>query len=115
LPDALELARKELELRQDVYTWDTLAWVLYKNGQFKHADDAMNKALRLHTLDPMLLFHAGMIEHSLGLDSLAKSNLHAALKINPQFHIFYAETAARTLGEIASLQNQNLRSSNVPR
>jgi tetratricopeptide (TPR) repeat protein len=29
LPEALELARKELEIRHDIYTWDTLAWVLY--------------------------------------------------------------------------------------
>ena len=30
---ALELARSELGVRTDVYTWDALAWALYKNGE----------------------------------------------------------------------------------
>ena len=58
--------RNELEVRQDIYTWDTLAWVLYKNGQMQAAVAAMKKALALNTNDPLLLFHAGMIYHSLG-------------------------------------------------
>jgi tetratricopeptide (TPR) repeat protein len=66
LPEALELARKELEVRHDIYTWDTLAWVLYKNGRYQEASEAANNALALHTNDSLLLFHAGMICHSLG-------------------------------------------------
>jgi tetratricopeptide (TPR) repeat protein len=33
LTEALDLAQKELEVRHDIYTWDALAWALYKNGK----------------------------------------------------------------------------------
>ena len=115
LPEALELARKELEVRQDIYTWDALAWALYKNGRFQEAASAMNKALRLKTNDPLLLFHAGMIYHSMGSDSEAEASLRRALQTNPHFHVFYAETATRTLDDISSMRNQDLRSSNAAR
>jgi tetratricopeptide (TPR) repeat protein len=113
LPVALELARKELEVRHDIYTWDAVAWALYKNGQFLESAEAINKALRLHTYDPLLLFHAGMIYHSLSKDSDAEDFLSRALKTNPQFHIFYAEVARRTLQGITQSHTRNLRSSNA--
>jgi tetratricopeptide (TPR) repeat protein len=125
LPEALELARKELEIRHDIYTWDTLAWVLYKNGEKREAAEAINTALGLHTNDPLLLFHAGMIYHSLAKDSDAQAFLRRALKINLHFDVFQSEAASRTLLEINPLEinpeeiapspNRNLRSSNAER
>jgi tetratricopeptide (TPR) repeat protein len=113
LPEALELARKELEVRHDIYTWDTLAWVLYRNGRFQEAAEAINKALALHTSDSLLLFHAGMIYHSLARNSDAGDFLGRALRTNPHFHVSYAEVASRTLEEIAQSRNRELRSSNA--
>ena len=113
LPEALELARKELELRHDIYTWDTLAWVLYKNGRLQEATEAINKALSLHTNDSLLLFHAGMIYHGLGKDSEAKEFLSHALNTNPHFHISYADLASQTLASIYREPNQDLRSGNA--
>ena len=118
LADALEFARKELEVRHDIYTWEALAWALYKNGQIQEAAAAMKTALSLHTNDPLLLFHAGMIYHSLGQDSDSEQFLNRALKANPQFHVFYADLASRTLDDIArarnlALGNQDLRSSDA--
>ena len=113
LPEALELARKELEIRHDIYTWDTLAWVLYGNGRDQEAAEAINKALALHTNDSLLLFHAGMIYHGLGRDTDAQDFMSRALQINPHFHIFHAEVASRTLKEISLAQNRELRSSNA--
>jgi tetratricopeptide (TPR) repeat protein len=117
LPEALELARREFEVRHDIYTWDTLAWVLYRNGRFQEAADAINRALVLHTNDPLLLFHAGMIQHSLHQDSAAEEFLSRALKINPHFHVLHAEVATRTLEEIGQSPNQSrnpdMRSSNA--
>jgi predicted Zn-dependent protease len=110
----LELARNELGVRRDIYTWDTLAWVLYKNGQMQAAAAAMKKALCLNTNDPLLLFHAGMIYHSLGMDPDSEQFLSRALKANPHFHVFYADLASRTLDEIARSRNPDLRSSNAP-
>jgi tetratricopeptide (TPR) repeat protein len=115
LPEALELARKELEVRHDIYTWDTLAWVLYRNGRFQDAADAINQALRLHTNDSLLLFHAGMIYHSMARDFEAEDFFSRALKTNPQFHVFHAEMASRTLAEISRSHSQDLRSSNANR
>jgi tetratricopeptide (TPR) repeat protein len=102
LPEALELARKELEVRHDIYTWDTMAWVLYRNGRLQEAADAINKALGLHTNDSLLLFHAGMIYHSLAKDSESQDFLSRALKTNPHFHVFYAAIASRTLEDLRS-------------
>jgi tetratricopeptide (TPR) repeat protein len=113
LPEALELAQNEFEVRHDIYTWDTLAWVLYKNERFHEAAEAMNRALALHTEDPLLLFHAGMIEHAMADDSAAEDLLGRALKTNPHFHIFHAEMASRTLDDIARGRNRDLRSSNA--
>jgi tetratricopeptide (TPR) repeat protein len=115
LPEALNLARRELEVRHDIYTWDTLAWVLYRNGRFQEAAETINKALGLHTNDSLLLFHAGMIYHSLAKDSDAEAFLSHALKANPHFHVFQAEVANRTLEDIAQSHSPDLRSNNAHR
>jgi tetratricopeptide (TPR) repeat protein len=115
LSQALELARNELEVRHDIYTWDALAWVLYKNGRFEEAGQAVEKALSLHTNDPQLLFHAGMIYHSLGKDTNADDFLSRALKTNPHFHLLDAEVAARTLADINRSLSADSRSSNAQR
>jgi tetratricopeptide (TPR) repeat protein len=115
LPEALQLGRKELEVRHDIYTWDTLAWVLYRNGRLQEAAEAIDKALALRTCDALLLFHAGMIYHSLGKDSEAEDFLSRGLKTNPHFHVLYAEAASRTLEDIVRSHQLNLRSSNGQR
>jgi len=99
---SLMLARKELEVRRDVYTWDVLSWSLFKNGKFDEAAGAIEDALAQGTPDPMILFHAGMIYERLGDSAKAKSYLRRALEINPHFHIFYADTATKTLAWLES-------------
>ena len=61
LDDALTLARKDLELRQDLHAYDTLAWVCFKKGLQKEAEAAMEKALSQGTAEAPLLYHAAMI------------------------------------------------------
>ncbi len=97
LPEALDLAQKELEVRHDVYTWDALAWALYKNGKLKDAAKASEKALRFGTRDSLLLFHGGMIDEGLGKLEKARSELKQALEINPHFHVIYAQVAQEKL------------------
>jgi tetratricopeptide (TPR) repeat protein len=97
LPDALQLARKEFEIRHDIYTWDALAWALYKNSQPQQAAQAIKEALRLETNDPLLLFHAGMIYKRLGDNEKAGDYLRRAIAVNPKFHVFYADLARTTL------------------
>jgi tetratricopeptide (TPR) repeat protein len=97
LPQSLELAKKELEFRRDVYTQDVLAWSLYKNGKWKEAAIAMDKALGLGTKDPNFYFHAGMIHRDLGDVDASHEYFQRALAINPNFHVFYADAARQVL------------------
>ena len=50
-----------------------------------------------------------MIEHARGDDEAAQADLALALKINPHFHVLYAEQARQTLDEIA--RNRQMRAS----
>jgi tetratricopeptide (TPR) repeat protein len=97
LDEALALAHKEFEVRHDIYTWDALAWALYKNGRYQEASDAMENALRPGARDALLFFHAGMIANRLGQNALAKDELQAALSINPRFHVIYSGVATQQL------------------
>jgi tetratricopeptide (TPR) repeat protein len=101
LKESVELAKKELEVRHDIYTWDILAWVLFKNGSLPEAGDAVNKALALGTEDALLDFHAGMIELQLGRSVRAQTLFERALSLNPNFHLVYASQARETLRELA--------------
>jgi tetratricopeptide (TPR) repeat protein len=97
LAEALELARQELELRQDVSTHDALAWALCKNGRYKEAAAAINEALRLGTADARFHYHAAAIYQGLG--DREKACLHArrALALNPHFSPRGAEHCRRIL------------------
>jgi tetratricopeptide (TPR) repeat protein len=97
LSEALELAQKEFEVRHDVYTWDALAWALFKNGKYAEAGTASKKALQFGTRDSLLLFHAAMIAERLGHRDQARSELKEALLINPHFHLIYADAARQRL------------------
>jgi tetratricopeptide (TPR) repeat protein len=97
LPEALDLAKRELDVRRDIYAYDVLAWALYKNDRPQEALTAMTEALKLGTKDARLFFHAGMIQHRLGAHEQARQYLRRALATNPYFHILHAEVAERTL------------------
>ena len=97
LSESLELAKKELEVRKDIYAYDILAWTLFKNERFQEARAAMAEALKLGTRDARLFYHAGMIYHHLGEAQQAQQYLQLALSTNPHFHIFHADVAQRTL------------------
>jgi tetratricopeptide (TPR) repeat protein len=102
LDQAVVLARRELEVRRDVYTWDVLAWVLFKHGESKDAAAAISHALAQGTRDAQLFFHAGMIYADLGDPVRAQQFLQQALTINPRFHPIYAETARQTLAKLTT-------------
>jgi tetratricopeptide (TPR) repeat protein len=103
LPESLDLAQKELEVRHDIYTWDALSWALFKNGKLPEAASASDKAMRLGTQDPILHYHAGMIADRLGQRDKALTELKLALQINPHFHLVYANVASE---KVAALEPQ---------
>lgn len=115
LAEALELAQKELEVRHDIYTWDALAWALYKNGKLAEAAIASEKAMQFGTRDSLLLFHAGMIAEGLGQREQARSELKAALEINPHFHPTYADRAHQRLEALEAQSRSNGGSNNHAR
>jgi len=100
LDEALTAAKREREIRSDIYTSDVLAWCLFKKGRLTEAKTAMDEALRLGTRDARLFYHAGMIEQGLGNRRAAVKYLRLALKTNPSFDILQAETARKTLRAI---------------
>lgn len=65
LDRALELARGELKYRRDIYSYDALAWALYKNGRYTEARECMDQALALKTPEPVFREHAAAISQAL--------------------------------------------------
>jgi tetratricopeptide (TPR) repeat protein len=97
LSEAVDLARAELALRHDVYTWDALGWAYLQHGDTTEAVGAISHALAKGTKDPLLFFHAGMIYARAGDTGKGRDFLKLALTINPHFHIRYADEANRKL------------------
>jgi tetratricopeptide (TPR) repeat protein len=94
---SLEKARAAYEARPSIHAADTLAWTLYKTGNYKEAREYSSEALKLETRDPLKLFHAGMISKALGETERASTYLQQAVDLNPHFSLLYAEEAAYTL------------------
>jgi len=58
---AIDLARRELAKRADVFTLDALAWALAASGQVREASTLMTRALAEGTEDGRLFVHAAVI------------------------------------------------------
>ena len=107
LPEALTLARKEYEVRQDIYTSDAVAWALLKNGQAGAAKIEMERALRMGTEDALLEYHAGMIYAALNDNASAQKHLERALTLNPHFHVLFTKDAVSTLARLKTSSQAN--------
>jgi tetratricopeptide (TPR) repeat protein len=82
---------------------DVLAWALYKSGRYEEALPYAEKAMKLGTQDPTMLFHVGMVHRSAGNREEAAAYLEQAVELNPRFFVRYAEVARQTLEELRSL------------
>lgn len=100
LDHALELAKAELKVRGDVYTFDALAWTLFKKGKLAEAAEAARKALQFGTPEPAFYYHAGMIANALGNKLEARKHLEQAIALNPRFDPRQSEIAAAALRAI---------------
>lgn len=58
---AVEIARRELERRKDVFTFDSYTWALEADGQHDAANEEMKKALQIPVKDPRILAHAATL------------------------------------------------------
>jgi tetratricopeptide (TPR) repeat protein len=100
LTRALELAQADFEIRQDIYTYDALAWTLYKNKRYAEAARASKEALKTGAPEALFHYHAGMIAHALGDNGTAREQIGKALTLNAGFDIRQAAVARRTLQEM---------------
>lgn len=92
LATALELVQAEIPNRPDVYTWDALAWVLFKNNRVEAAKKASGKALKLSTPEPLFYYHASKIALACGDSQAAREYSDRLVSLNPKFDI------AKTVG-----------------
>lgn len=86
---ALEWARRDLEGRESVYAWDTLAWAQYKAGQMSEAATSIAKALGSGAKEPHILYHAGMIRMSAGDLVGGRAALSETTAVNPRYNTFH--------------------------
>ncbi|HEU0020784.1 MAG TPA: tetratricopeptide repeat protein [Dehalococcoidia bacterium] len=100
LDQALELATRELAVRQDIYAYDALAWALYQKDRLDEAAEFIKEAMKLGTQDPNLYYHAGMIHYRLGDREVARRYLEHALDLNPHFSVLYEDHARKALAEL---------------
>lgn len=64
LVEALRLASTEYESRKDIFTCDSLAWALFKNGRIAEAKRVIKEALRTGSKDQRITEHAALINQS---------------------------------------------------
>jgi len=103
---AIDLAEREFQVRQDIYGHDALAWALYRGGKAAEALAHITAALRFGTTDARLYFHAGMIYLALGRNDRARASLARALAINPHFQPILDDVAAREYAKLAETRTR---------
>ncbi|WP_460552137.1 tetratricopeptide repeat protein [Hymenobacter daeguensis] len=84
LDKALEHAKIEYERRPDnIDVNETMAWVLYKRGQYAEAQKYMQVARRTGSKNPVLLCRAGLILSKLGKTNEGQALIEQSLKTAP--------------------------------
>ena len=96
----VEKARAIYADRPTIYAADTLAWALHKASNTKEALHYSAQALRTESQDPMLLFHAGMIERAAGKNAEAKAHLSSVAKESPFFSFLHKPELEKALREL---------------
>lgn len=64
LAESLRLATTEYESRKDIFTCDSLAWALFKNGRVAEAKKIIKEALRTGSKDQRINEHASIINQT---------------------------------------------------
>jgi tetratricopeptide (TPR) repeat protein len=97
---AVTLARRAWAQAPSVRSADALGWALTRDGDPKHGLTWAHRALRLGSIDPSFLYHAGIAARGAGQLTLARGYLTRALALNPRFSPLYGPTARRALGTL---------------
>jgi tetratricopeptide (TPR) repeat protein len=82
-PEAsLEVAKREIARRRDVFTLDSYAWALCQNGQYAEARKQIETALAVGVRDAKLFRHAGEIALRSGDKTVAERYLRESAELN---------------------------------
>lgn len=98
---AVALAETDLQERQDVGAYDTLAWALYHADRPEDAATAIASALATGSQDAALYYHAAAIAEENGDEKAALEYVTRALDLNPSFHPTEAEAAKALSARLA--------------
>jgi tetratricopeptide (TPR) repeat protein len=79
---AIEVAKREIARRHDVFTLDSYAWALYVNGQYGEARKQIETALAVGIRDARMFRHAGEISLKAGDKLAAERYLRQAAELN---------------------------------
>lgn len=102
LDTALNLAKRDMQYRSDIYAYSTLAWMHHLNGNSKEAVKAADMAVMHGTKDSELLYRAGVIYFDSGDYSRAEKYLRLALDNNSYFDPGAVKHAEEILGSIGA-------------
>jgi tetratricopeptide (TPR) repeat protein len=100
---AIELARRELQKRGDVFTLDALAWALASAGETREASTLMTRALAEGTQDARLFLHASVIAAADGRTADAKRWASKARAV--RFTLLPSELGVLRTGFVTSPQS----------
>jgi len=100
LEESLRLATSEYESRKDIFTCDSQAWALFKNGRVEEAKKVIDEALRTGTKDARINFHAATIYKALNLRDKAADHLRLAVGLNSSFDPVQVQSARKMLAEL---------------
>lgn len=100
IDEAVRLALAERDVRDDLYTEDTIAWALYRKGELDDARKASDLALSLGTKDAKLLYHAGAIRIAQGDVKSGAALVREALRLHPRFDVTGAPEAESLLATL---------------
>lgn len=89
LPEALALMEADLQVRRDVDTLDTYAWVLTRLGRWPAAQEILREAITTNHAGPqqaIIFYRAGRVEQQLGNDQQAEAYFLRAPTIDSTFN-----------------------------
>lgn len=113
LSAAERLARDELTQRQDVYSYEALAWVQAAQGDLEPALRNARRSLAAGTDDPRLYYHAGLIAERAGAQLDARAWLERAARAAQLLLPSQREQLAARRAALSPVQNER-RASGAP-
>lgn len=100
---ALRLAQQELKTRQDIFTFDALAWALHAAGRDQEAYAFSRRALSENTQDARLFYHGAVIAAAAGDHEEATGLLAKAITLE---RMLLPSERAQLEKECAALKTQ---------